>query len=110
MLIHSNYLPLPTQEIPITRSDPAGTSAGMVETDDPFLAKFVKMYQDNEKFQDSLIVQLMYLVLSKMNGHENPEIGVKAMNFFIGAEAHSRKTFDYVSANLLGPTLRVCAR
>lgn len=82
----------------------------MVETDDPFLVKFVKTYQDNEEFQNSLVVQLMYLVLSKMNGHENPQIGVKALNFFCGAEAHNRATFSYISANLMGPCLRTVQR
>ncbi len=82
----------------------------MVNNDHPFLVKFVKMYQENEDFQDSLIIQLAHLVLSKMSGHWNPEISVKAMNFFIDSKYHNRKTFSFVSTNLMVPCLLTVQR
>ena len=47
-------------------------------------------------------VQSSCLTLTKINGHDNHEIGPKTMFIFIACEASSKKTFDLVSANLIG--------
>ena len=60
--------------------------------------------------QDSLLSALMQVMVSKLNGRQNPELPVKAMNFFIAIDSMSRKTFDFVSANFLGPSLRTIQR
>ena len=54
---------------------------------------------------------LMQVYVTKLKGkHKNPELPAKAMNFFIACDATSRKTFDFVSANFLGPCLRTIQR
>ena len=80
-----------------------GVSSTFVANGDEFLATFINTYKAQPTFRDSLLIALMHVFMSKMNGQTNPELPVKAMNFFIAAEALSRNTFDLVSANLLGP-------
>ena len=82
----------------------------MTSNVDPFLTKFISLYNANSDVREGLIVSLMKAVLAKMSGHKNPVFSTKAMNFFIALEATSRKSFDYVSANFLGPGLRAVQR
>lgn len=61
--------------------------------------------------RDSLLCALMQVYVTKLKGkYNNPELPVKAMNFFIACDATSTKTFDFVSANMLGPCLRTIQR
>ena len=66
---------------------------------------FNKTYKINPKFQGSLLVALMRVFMSKINGEINSAFLVKAMNFFIEYESMSRMASDLVLANLLGPSL-----
>lgn len=68
------------------------------------------MFTTNEEMQDSLLSALMQVMVSKLNGSKNPELPEKAMNFFIAIDSMSRRTFDFVSANFLGPCLRTVQR
>lgn len=89
------------------------TSSSIVVTKnaDTFLYDFVQMFTTNPSMRDSLLVALMQVYVTKLKGkHKNPELPAKAMNFFIACESTSRKAFDYVSANMLGPCLRTIQR
>ena len=81
-------------------------SSSFVTNSDPFLTKFVDTYKKNPKMKESLLVALMHAFMSKLNGETNPEFTPIAMNFFISIESLSRKTYDMMSANLLGPCVR----
>ena len=39
-------------------------------------------------------------ILSKANGHENPQIGHKVINFIVVLSIYDKKAFDFVSANV----------
>ena len=80
------------------------SSITVTKGQDSFLYDFVEMYTTNKEMQDSLLSALMQVMVSKLNGRQNPELPVKAMNFFIAIDSMSRKTFDFVSANFLGPS------
>ena len=64
------------------------------------------MYNKNPQFKDLLLVALMHVFMSKINGQSNPTLPPKALNFYIARESLSRKTFDLVYGDLLGPALR----
>jgi len=69
------------------------------------------MFTTNPSMRDSLLCALMQVYVTKLKGkHKNPELPAKAMNFFIACESTSRKAFDFVSANMLGPCLRTIQR
>ena len=42
----------------------------------------------------------MQMFFSKSNGHKNPEMGHKVINFMLALSVHNKKAFDFVSANL----------
>ena len=74
------------------------------------MKSFIETYKRNPLFKSSLMVALMHVFMSKINGQVNPVFPVKAMNFFIASETLSRRTFDLMSANLMGPSLRTVQR
>ena len=78
----------------------------LVQNTDAFLESFVELYKQNKAVRDSALVALLHAFCAKLGGNSNPEFPIKAINFFISLEATSRKSFDFVSANLLGPSLR----
>lgn len=77
---------------------------------DPFLKSFIVLYLNNKEVRESLLVALMHGLVSKLNRHKNPRLPEVAMNFFIAADATSRKCFDFLSANVVGPCLRTIQR
>ena len=68
------------------------------------------MYNKNPQFKDLLLVSLMHVFMSKINGQSNPTLPPKALNFYIACASLYRKTFDMMSDNLLGPALRSVQR
>ena len=60
--------------------------------------------------KESLLVALMHAFMSKLNGETNREFLPIAMNFFISIESLSRKTYDMMAANFLGPCVRTIQR
>ena len=66
---------------------------------------FNETYKNNPKLKDSLLVALMHVFMSKISGAVNPEFPVKAINCFLATKSLSRRTFDLVSANFMGPSL-----
>ncbi len=77
---------------------------------DPFLKTFLPLYENNVKLCESLLVALLHVFCQKVAGHQNPELSALAMNLFIATEATSRKAFDIVSGNILGPNLQTVQR
>ena len=77
---------------------------------DAFLKNFVPMYQNNVEFCESLIVCILKAFCAKHSGNDKPQFEVKAMNFFIAMDSLSRKSFEFLSANMLGPALRTIQR
>ena len=87
------------------------TSIVVTKNADPFLHDFVKMFTSNPDMQKSLLWALMQVYVTKLKGKQkNPHLPEKAMNFFIACKSSSRKTFDFMSANFLGPCLRTIQR
>ena len=78
-----------------------------VPSTDKFLSDFCKLYQSNPKIKDSLLVCLMKSIVCKMSGQINPKYHANVFNFYMAMYASGNKTlFNYVSGNLLGPSLR----
>ena len=100
---------LQAKTIPACNESPK-SNISLIKNADPFLRTFTKLYEENVKFQSSLMVTLMHAFCAKVNGHKNPQFPVDAMNFFIASESISRKTFNFISENLLGPGLRSVQR
>ncbi len=68
---------------------------------DAFSTSFLKYYQSNPEFKQSLIVNLLQANVAKAEGIQNPQFSAKVMNFFLAMTAQvNKKTFDFVSANL----------
>ena len=83
------------------------TSAGYVPGVDAFLDNFIKHYQSNVKFRESLIVNLMKGYVAKVEGIKNPKYGAKVLNFFLAlAASGDKKAFEYISGNLAAVSLR----
>jgi hypothetical protein len=72
---------------------------------DSFLKTLLPLYENNVKLRELLLVALLHVFYQKVEGHQNPELSALAINFFIATEANSRKGFDIVSGNLLGPSI-----
>ena len=104
-LFHDTFISL--QKIPVCWKEHGSSNATstFVTNSDEFLNTFNKTYKINPKSQGSLLVALMHIYMSKINGEISPAFPVKAMKFFIASESMSRMTFDLVSAKLLGPSL-----
>jgi len=86
------------------------SKTSFVTNGDTFLTTFVDTYKKHPEIKDSLLVALMHAFMSKLDGERNPEFASIAMNFYISIESLSRKTFDMMAANFLGPCLRTVQR
>jgi hypothetical protein len=76
---------------------------------DSFINKFIAMYKkdkSNDDFKNSLVVCLLKAFVAKMSGEEmNPAYSPNIFNFYLALSATSRKSFEFVSGNLLGPAI-----
>jgi len=61
---------------------------------------------NHPQLKEGLICALIHVVAMKMKGQQNPRLPSVAMNFFIASQSLSPHAFDFVSANLLGPSRR----
>ena len=52
----------------------------------------------------------MHAFCAKVNGQKNPRFPTKIMNLYVASETYSRRTFDFILGNLLGPGLRIVQR
>jgi hypothetical protein len=90
------------------------TIASRIETGsdspDVFLSKFLSLYKTNPEFASSLICGLLRAAVAKMSGQKNPQYATHVLNFYSMIETSSRKSFEMVSANLYGPSLRQMQR
>jgi hypothetical protein len=77
---------------------------------DSFLHDIVTMFVNHPELKEGLIGALIHVVAMKMKGHQNPRLPSVAMNFFIASQSLSPRAFDFVSANLLGPSRRTILR
>ena len=109
-LFHKNFISL--QKMPVCWKERVSSNATskIYTNSGEFLNTLNKTYKRNPKFQDSLLVALMHVFMSKINGEINPAFPVKAMKIFIASESMYRRKFDLVLANLLGPILHTVQR
>ena len=109
-LFHDTFISL--QKIPVCWQElgSANATSTFVTNGDEFLNTFNKLYKSYPKSQGSLLVTLMHVFMSNINGEINSAFPVRAMNFFIESESISRRTFDLVSANLLLLSLHMVQR
>ena len=79
---------------------------------DSFIEKFITMYKDksNDTFKTSLVVCLLKAFVAKMSGELNPVYSPNVFNFYLALSATSRKSFEFVSGNLLGLAIRQIQR
>lgn len=75
---------------------------------DPFLERYIDVYNMNESVRSSSVVVLLccFVACVKANGLRDNHFQAMVMNFFIAVEATPKKSFDFVSANLVGPGIR----
>ena len=78
----------------------------VVQNSDSFLRSFISTYQANPDMKDTTLMACVSAMMSKINGHENPQFAPSAFNFFVTMNAISQAAFDFCSANLCGPALR----
>ena len=71
---------------------------------DSFLHDIVTMFVNHPELKEGLIGALIHVVAMKIKGHQNPQLPSVEMNFFIASQSLSHRAFDFVSANLLGPS------
>ena len=71
-LFHDTFISL--QKIPVCWKEHGSSNATstFVTNSDEFLNTFNKIYNSNPKFQGSLMVALMHVFMSKINGEINP--------------------------------------
>ena len=86
----------------------ANSKTGFVPGVDKFLTEFNNHYTSGKSdFKDSLLVNLMKCYVAKVNGCSNPVMATKVLNFFMAmAAGGDRRSFEYVSGNLCGVSLR----
>ena len=78
----------------------------MVQRPDLFLQNFTKWYEEFKgKFLESLMSGLLQAFMAKTSGVDLPLMGV-VYNFYGALQCKDVKSFQFVSGNLLGPTLR----
>lgn len=92
------------------KSDGVTGTVTLSQSPDACFESFVGNYEGNSEQRESLLCVLHKAAQAKMRGHKNPQYEAKAMNFFIALEAISRKAFDFVSAQVMGPGLRAIQR
>jgi hypothetical protein len=71
---------------------------------DAFLTEFIKNYNAHPKFRDHLIMRLMELGMTRLCG--NPRSKLSTTNFYLTLGNMSKAAAEFVSANLMGPTIR----
>ena len=106
-LFNDNFISL--QKIPVCWQErvSANATSTFVTNGNEFLNTVNKNYKINPKFQGSLLVALMHVFMSIINGEKDLAFPVKSMNFFIVSESMYRRTFDLVLVNLMRPILRM---
>ena len=77
-----------------------------VQAPNDLISTFTDIYNKNKEMQNSLLVCLLKAFTAKMTGERNPKYADKALNFFTALHTTSKKSFDFVSANFLGLSLR----
>ena len=109
-LLHETFIPL--QKIPVCQQEcgSANATSISVTSSDEFLNTFNKTYKSYPNFQGSLLVALMHVFISNINGGINTAFPVKAMNVIIASDSMSRRTFNLVSANLLVTSICIVQR
>jgi hypothetical protein len=93
-----------------TSSDVPNNSYVITKNTDSFLHDIVTLFVNHPQLKEGLIGALIHIVAMKMKGHQNPRLPSVAMNFFIASQSLSPRAFDFVSANLLGPSRRTILR
>ena len=89
------------------------TSSLSFPSTNSFIKKFITMYKGkfNDTFKNSLVVCfLLKALFVKMSGELNPVYSPNIFNFYLALSATSRKSFEFVSGNLLGPAIRQIQR
>jgi hypothetical protein len=82
-------------------TDNTGSQTGFSHGVEAFITSFLKYYQSNPEFKQSLIVNLLQAFDAKAEEIQNPQYSAKVMNFFLAMTAQgNNKAFDFVSANL----------
>jgi hypothetical protein len=93
------------------QSQSSESPAATAESPDVFLlAKFLDTCKTNPEFAGSLICGLLRAAVAKMSGQQSPPHATHVLNFCSMIESSSRKSFEMVSANLFGPSLRQMQR
>ena len=73
-----------------------------------FINKFIVMYKDksNDDFKNSLVVcGLLKTFVAKMSGEMNAVYSQNVFYLYLTLSATSRKSFEFLSGNLLGPAI-----
>ena len=70
-----------------------------------FLNKFITLYKEKPQITYNLSVCLLHFVVTNMSGNENLRLPLKAYKVFFGLSCTSKKAYDLVSGNMLGPSL-----
>jgi len=86
-------------------SDQALETVTLTKNVDPFLLNLMEVWDKNPNIQDSLAAAVLRGLVVKAKGHKNAEFPAQVMNFYIALESTSRKAFDFVSTNFLGPAI-----
>ena len=76
------------------------------EVNDPFVTKFLKFWEKNPQFRNSMMVELLNVHISRLDGKTNCKIPQRLMDFFCLLHSYDRKSALLVSGNVLGPSLR----
>lgn len=86
-------------------SDQALETVTLTKNVDPFLLNLMEVWDKNPNIRDSLAAAVICGLVVKAKGHKNAEFPAQVMNFYIALESASRKAFDLMSANFLGPAI-----
>ena len=70
----------------------------------------MEVWDKNPNIRDFLAAAVLCGLVVKAKGHKNPVFPAQVMNFYIALESTSRKAFDFVSANFLGPAICLVQR
>lgn len=77
---------------------------------DSFVRDFVAFWDENPKFRESLVVQLLEINIKRLSGHRNCPIPTRLLDFFCLLYSYDRKTASIFSSNFCGPNLRTIVR
>ena len=73
---------------------------------DPMVRKFIKYWESNPDFKESLVVQLLDISISRLSSKNNSRIPTCLMDFFCLIHSFDNKAASIISANLAGPSIR----